>query len=191
MLLPASASLRCLNALRYLVRSYVTSPTTIRAITEIPAKTPRPMGRTESFFPGSVNVAVDEACSAAASDAIDAADEEDDAAAAAAAAVADEGLMFVTAELMVGDDVATTGGGVTGVVAEVGVAELVEGAGTIVEGAGTIERPFTLTAGTMVEVGAAFARLDEDGATESVAVTVTCVEAEIGDAVAVIICEGA
>jgi len=37
------------------VRSYVTSPTTIKAITEIPAKTPRPMGRTDNFFPGSWN----------------------------------------------------------------------------------------------------------------------------------------
>lgn len=39
--------------LRYLVRSYVTRPTTIKAITEIPAKTPRPMGNTWSCWPGS------------------------------------------------------------------------------------------------------------------------------------------
>lgn len=44
--------------MRYLVRSYVTSPTTMSAITEIPANTPRPMGRTESFFPGMVKVAL-------------------------------------------------------------------------------------------------------------------------------------
>jgi len=50
---PCSASLRCLNALRYLVLSYVTRPTTIRAITEIPANTPRPIGSTESCWPGS------------------------------------------------------------------------------------------------------------------------------------------
>jgi hypothetical protein len=30
----------------------VTKPTTIRAITEIPAKIPRPIGSTEIFFPG-------------------------------------------------------------------------------------------------------------------------------------------
>jgi len=30
----------------------VTKPTTINAITEIPAKIPRPIGRTEIFFPG-------------------------------------------------------------------------------------------------------------------------------------------
>ena len=47
--------------LRYLVRSYVTNPTTIKAITEIPAKTPRPMGRTDSFFPGNSNAPVDAA----------------------------------------------------------------------------------------------------------------------------------
>jgi len=41
-----------------LVRSYVTSPTTIKAITEIPAKTARPIGRTDSFWPGSVNAGV-------------------------------------------------------------------------------------------------------------------------------------
>jgi len=55
---PDSASLRCLNALRYLVLSYVTNPTTINAITDMPAKTPSPMGRTESFFPGRANAAV-------------------------------------------------------------------------------------------------------------------------------------
>lgn len=55
---PDSASFRCLNALRYLVRSYVTRPTTMRAITEIPAKTPSPMGRTEIDFPGTENALV-------------------------------------------------------------------------------------------------------------------------------------
>jgi hypothetical protein len=39
----------------------VTRPTTIRAITEIPAKTPRPIGRTESFFPGTAK-ADEEVC---------------------------------------------------------------------------------------------------------------------------------
>jgi len=49
---PLAARRRCLNALRYLVRSYVTRPTTMSAITEIPAKTPRPMGSTSNFLPG-------------------------------------------------------------------------------------------------------------------------------------------
>lgn len=56
--------------LRYLVLSYVTRPTTIRAMTEIPANTPRPIGRTDSFFPGISNAAVaDPDASAAAADA--------------------------------------------------------------------------------------------------------------------------
>jgi len=43
----------CLQrTLRYFVRSYVTKPTTINAITDIPAKIPRPIGSTEIFFPG-------------------------------------------------------------------------------------------------------------------------------------------
>ena len=40
------------RTLRYFVRSYVTKPTTINAITDIPAKIPRPIGSTEIFFPG-------------------------------------------------------------------------------------------------------------------------------------------
>lgn len=44
--------LRCLNALRYLVLSYMTKTTTMSAMTEIPAKTPRPIGRTDSVLPG-------------------------------------------------------------------------------------------------------------------------------------------
>lgn len=40
------------HTFRYFVRSYVTKPTTINAITDIPAKMPRPIGRTEIFFPG-------------------------------------------------------------------------------------------------------------------------------------------
>lgn len=38
--------------MRYFVRSYVTKPTTINAITDIPAKMPRPIGSTEIFLPG-------------------------------------------------------------------------------------------------------------------------------------------
>lgn len=52
------------------MRSYVTNPTTIKAMTEIPAKTPRPIGRTDSFLPGSwKGSGLSEACSAAAADA--------------------------------------------------------------------------------------------------------------------------
>jgi len=40
------------HTLRYFVRSYVTKPTTINAITDIPAKIPRPIGSTDIFFPG-------------------------------------------------------------------------------------------------------------------------------------------
>jgi hypothetical protein len=38
----------------------------MRAITEMPANTPRPIGRTDSFFPGSVKAACEEALAAAA-----------------------------------------------------------------------------------------------------------------------------
>jgi hypothetical protein len=49
---PLSASLRSRNLRRYLVRSYVTAATTIRAMTEMPVKTPMPIGRTANFLPG-------------------------------------------------------------------------------------------------------------------------------------------
>jgi len=52
--------------LRYFVRSYVTRPTTISAITEIPAKTPKPIGNTWSFWPGRVKPVVWFALAAAA-----------------------------------------------------------------------------------------------------------------------------
>ena len=45
------------RTLRYFVRSYVTSPTTMSAITEMPANTPRPIGSTISFLPGIWNAA--------------------------------------------------------------------------------------------------------------------------------------
>lgn len=54
--------------MRYLVRSYVTSPTTIKAITEIPANTPSPIGNTWIFCPGTAKAAdadAEGACSAA------------------------------------------------------------------------------------------------------------------------------
>ena len=38
--------------LRYFVRSYVTKATTMRAIAEIPAKIPRPIGSTSRLLPG-------------------------------------------------------------------------------------------------------------------------------------------
>jgi len=80
--------------LRYFVRSYVTRPTTIRAITEIPAKTPRPIGRTESFFPGTAKLPPDGVCSAAAA----VPDPEDEAAAGDVAGEAEE--------VVAGEDVA-------------------------------------------------------------------------------------
>lgn len=40
------------HTLRYFVRSYVTKPTTINAMTDMPANIPRPIGSTEIFFPG-------------------------------------------------------------------------------------------------------------------------------------------
>jgi len=59
----------------------------MRAITEMPANTPRPIGRTDSFLPGSVKAACDEALAAAA----EAAEAADDAESAAdVAAVAEE-----------------------------------------------------------------------------------------------------
>lgn len=51
---PDSANFCCLNFLRYLVRSYVTKPTTTRAITEIPANTPSPIGKTSTCCPGTL-----------------------------------------------------------------------------------------------------------------------------------------
>lgn len=64
--LPLSANFLCLKAFLYFVLSYVTNPTTINAITEIPANTPRPIGRTESFLPGRVKAAWDVELAAAA-----------------------------------------------------------------------------------------------------------------------------
>ena len=42
--------------LRCFVRSYVTIPTTNKAMTETPANTPKPIGSTSSFFPGGSKV---------------------------------------------------------------------------------------------------------------------------------------
>lgn len=52
-----------LHTLRYLVLSYVTSPTTMSAMTDIPANTPSPIGKTSSFLPGTDAAS---ACAAAA-----------------------------------------------------------------------------------------------------------------------------
>jgi len=46
--------------LRYFVRSYVTKPTTIKAMTEIPANTPNPMGKTWIFCPGTEKADADD-----------------------------------------------------------------------------------------------------------------------------------
>jgi len=70
------------------VRSYVTSPTTMRAITDIPAKTPRPIGSTDSFLPGTVKAAAPAGVPPA--DAADEAAEELDAEAGAVPVLAAE-----------------------------------------------------------------------------------------------------
>jgi len=70
---PCSASFLCLNAFLYFVLSYVTKATTIRAMTDIPAKTPNPMGRTCNCWPGSWKAAADAVASAAEADAVEAA----------------------------------------------------------------------------------------------------------------------
>lgn len=66
----------------------MTNPTTISAITDIPAKTPKPIGRTESFLPGRVNAAceVELAAAALAEEAAAAEDEAESAAEVAEAA---------------------------------------------------------------------------------------------------------
>lgn len=83
-----------------MVRSYVTNPTTIKAMTEIPAKTPRPIGRTDNFFPGSSNAPVD-----AAAEVPPLAPE------LVAAGGADDGVVVVVG-LVVEDDVVVVGAGV-------------------------------------------------------------------------------
>lgn len=70
------------------MRSYVTSPTTMRAITDIPAKTPRPIGSTDSFLPGTVKAAAPAGVPPA--DAADEAAEELDAEAGAVPVLAAE-----------------------------------------------------------------------------------------------------
>jgi len=69
MLAPASASFRCLKFLRCLVRSYVTTTTITRPMTEMAANIPSPIGSTESFFPGGTKGL--SAASAAAAAAVD------------------------------------------------------------------------------------------------------------------------
>jgi len=70
MFAPCSAKRRCLNARRYLVRSYVTRPTTMSAITVIPAKTPKPIGKTCSDRPGIWKAAADDVDGAVSSAAV-------------------------------------------------------------------------------------------------------------------------
>jgi len=101
----------------------------MRAITEIPANTPRPIGRTDNFFPGRVNAPSEEALAAAA-EADDAAAE--DAAAESAADVPTVGREVL--ELFGVLDVATVEGG-GGEDAKDAVA------------AGTVDTPLTFTAG--------------------------------------------
>jgi len=128
---PDSASFRCLNALRYLVRSYVTKPTTMRAITEMPAKTPKPMGSTEIDFPGTENAALgDSVCCATFADteeALSAAAEAatDEAPLVPESAVVDDELVEVELEDVV--DVELDEGVVDGEPEEDVVVELEEG----------------------------------------------------------------
>jgi len=87
----------------------------MRAITETPANTPRPMGRTDSFFPGSVKAAWEEALAAAAE--ADEAAAEDDALSAAAEALGEAvgvgvGVGLVALEVALMED--DVGDGVTG-----------------------------------------------------------------------------
>jgi len=153
---PDSASFRCLNALRYFVRSYVTRPTTMRAITETPANTPRPMGRTDSLFPGSVNAAAWEEALAAAAEAVEAVDDAEAAAAVApgveeelgredadAAGTVDAPLTF-TAGLMEADADGVAAGTVDTPLTF--TAGLTEGDADRVA-AGTVDTPLTDTAG--------------------------------------------
>lgn len=139
---PVSASLRCLNALRYFVRSYVTRPTTMRAITEIPANTPRPIGRTESFFPGIVKP--DSVALAAA------AEPDDEAAASSPAALGTD----VGDEVVVDAELAGVGIGDGGTVeapltdtAGLTLADTVVLVVELVDDAGTVDTPLTDTAG--------------------------------------------
>lgn len=143
---PVSASFRCLYALRYFVRSYVTNPTTIRAMTEIPANTPRPMGKTESFFPGRVKAAPaadTDACSAAATE--------------TAVPVAEE--LADVAGAFVGDvALVTAGATIVGLDAAVVDNAVVEGT--------TVETPFTETAGDSAGIATELVAEDDTGAEE-------------------------
>lgn len=71
------------HTLRYFVRSYVTRATTISAITEMPANTPKPIGSTCNFLPGIAN---------GVADALSAAAVPEDAAPAAVTEVLDESV---------------------------------------------------------------------------------------------------
>jgi len=167
------------------VRSYVTRPTTMRAITEIPANTPRPMGRTESFFPGIVNPAWEEALAAAA-------ETDEDAAAAAAssppdvaafATEVDERLLEVVAVGVGTGDGRTVEAPLTDtapftLAVELAV-ELVE-VTELVDDAGTVEAPLTDTAGVALKDPLVLdAELDEvllDDVVEEVVVVVETVD---------------
>lgn len=137
---PASANFLCLNAFLYFVLSYVTSPTTISAITEIPANTPKPMGRTESFFPGIVKFAAVEAELSAAL----LVEEAEEAFAAAA-----EGVVVADAEEVEEE------------AAEVEVAVGVETVAVMEEGV-TEEAPFATTAAAAPPVEVVVADVDVD-----------------------------
>jgi len=99
----------------------------MRAITEMPANTPRPIGRTDNFFPGSVKAACEEALAAAAeaSEAESAAD---------VAAVVEEPLKELDVVLAEEDEEEDVGDGAT---------------------AGPLDTPLTITAGFALTDGLA------------------------------------
>jgi len=111
----------------------------MRAITEIPANTPRPIGRTDSFFPGSVKAACDEALAAAAEAEEAAAAEEEAAAEEDAESAADDAVLDgLLVELPEALDVALLEEEVEEEVGE----EVGDGVA-----AGTVDTPLTITAG--------------------------------------------
>jgi len=123
----------------------------MRAITEIPANTPRPIGRTDSFLPGSAKTACDEALAAAAEAEEAAAATEEAAAEEDAESAADDAVLDgLLAELPEALDVALVE---LPIVLDVALVE--EGVGDGVA-ADTVDTPLTETGGfeTVVVVDA-------------------------------------
>jgi len=156
---PCSAIFLALKARRYLVRSQVTRPTTINAITVTPAKIPSPIGSTCSFFPGNVNGVAEAEASSAAADAVTEAED------GATESIPDATTAAGTEVAVVPTEETTLLGAIALEVGALGAA--VDEAVAIEDGKGTDVTPFTAIAGTPVLLAAA--ALD-DGSTERVAV---------------------